>query len=571
MEELGFGLDLVIVLVAATIGGLIARRARLPVLVGYLLGGIIVGPYGFGLVHQLESVNFLGTLGVILLLFTLGLEFSLKELMRIGKIAILGGTVQILLTAAIGLALGKLLGWVTFEAVFFGFAIALSSTVIVLKTLMERGELDTGHGRIMIGILLVQDLSVVPLMIILPAVGEGGGILLPTLGIAALKAVIFMGVMLALGIWGLPLLLKRVAGERSGELFILTIVTLGLAAAAGTYFLGLSAAFGAFVAGLLISQSVFARQAVANIAPLRDTFAAIFFVSLGMLADPRFVGDTIPLIATVVLVIIAAKFAICTLIPWFFGYSFKTALFTGMGLLQVGEFSFILAMMGIAAGIISQYLYSLILVSTIITMLLTPFAFSLAPVLYQRLSRQKRFSRLITSRLDTAWQSSQIELSGHIVICGYGRVGSLLAKVLDRRNFPYLVIDLAPQIISELHARGIPCIYGDASNAEILAHVQLNKARALVCTFPDYIAVELTARNALRINPKLDIVARVHRDLDAELLKGIGVAELVRPEFEASLEITRHTLHRLGLTSAEIQHILSGLREGRGADTSRAQ
>jgi len=563
VEELGFGLDLIIVLVAATAGGLLARRARLPVIVGYLIGGIIVGPYGFGLVQELESVHLLGTFGIILLLFTLGLEFSLKELMRIGKIAILGGIAQILITAAVGLALGKLLGWETFEAIFFGFLIALSSTMIVLKTLIERGELDTDHGRIMIGILLVQDLSVAPLMIILPAWGGGGEALFPILGAAAIKAVIFMGVMLALGIWGLPRLLKRVAGERSTELFVLTIVTLGLAAAAGTYFFGLSAAFGAFVAGLLISQSPFARQAAANIIPLRDTFAAIFFISLGMLADPRFVLDNMGIIAAVVAVIIVAKFIICSLIPWFSGRSPKTSLFVGMGLLQVGEFSFILAMMGITSGVISQYLYSLILVCAIITMVLTPFAFSFASFLYRRLSQQKRFVQLVATHPDPEWQSERLELSRHAVICGYGRVGSLLARVLERRNFPYLVIDLAPQVISELHARGVPCIYGDASNPEILSYAQLDKARVLICTFPDFIAVELTARNALRVNPRIDIVARVHRDIDAELLKGIGVSELVRPEFEASLEVTRHTLHRFGLTGVEIQYILTGLREGK--------
>ena len=196
-------------------------------------------------------------------------------------------------------------------------------------------------------------------------------------------------------------------------------------------------------------------------------------------------------------------------------------------------------------------------------MLLTPFAFSFASFLYRRLSQRARFSQLIATRLDPDWQSRQQQLSGHAVICGYGRVGSLLAKVLERRSFPYLVIDLAPQVISELHTKGYPCIYGDASNPEILAHAQLDKARVLICTFPDFIAVELTARNALRINPRLDIVARVHRDADAEVLRGIGVSELVRPEFEASLEVTRHALHRFGLTTIEIQYIISGLREGR--------
>ncbi|MCD6300292.1 MAG: cation:proton antiporter, partial [Dehalococcoidales bacterium] len=338
METTGFGLDLIIVLAAAVAGGMLAHRARLPVLLGYLVGGIIVGPYGFGLVKDVETVRVLANIGVILLLFTLGLEFSFKELMRMGRIAILGGIVQILLTAAVGLALGKLLGWAIFEAVFLGFLIALSSTMVVLKTLMERGELDTSHGRITIGILLVQDLSVVPLMIILPAVGGGGEALWLTLGLAALKAVIFIGVMLALGIWVLPWLLGRVARERSGELFLLAVVTLCLAAAFGTFFFGLSAAFGAFVAGLLISQSTFARQALANVVPLRDTFVAIFFISLGMLADPRFVVGNITIIAIVVAVIIVAKFIICFLIPWFSGYSFKTALFVGTGLIQIGEF-----------------------------------------------------------------------------------------------------------------------------------------------------------------------------------------------------------------------------------------
>ncbi|MFC2013165.1 DNA polymerase III subunit alpha [Chloroflexota bacterium] len=438
MEVSGFGIDLIIILVAAIAGGMLARRARLPVLLGYLVGGIIVGPYGFGLVKDLATVDVLANIGVILLLFTLGLEFSLKEVRRIGRIAILGGLAQILLTAAVGLALGRLLGWAVFEAVFFGFLIALSSTMIVLKTLMERGELDTRHGRIMIGILLVQDLSVVPLMIILPAVGGGEAGLLVSLGLAALKAMAFIGVMLVLGIWVLPWLLGRVARERSGELFLLTLVTLCLAAAFGTYFFGLSAAFGAFVAGLLISQSAFARQALANVIPLRDTFVAIFFISLGMLADPRFIADNIIVIVIVVAVIITAKFIICFLIPWFFGHSFKTSLFVGTGLIQIGEFSFILAGIGIGAGVISGYLYSLTLASAIITMLLTPFALNLASLLYRRLSQRGKIGRMLAARQGPDWQVDQQHLSGHAVICGYGRVGSQLARVLERRKFDYL-------------------------------------------------------------------------------------------------------------------------------------
>jgi CPA2 family monovalent cation:H+ antiporter-2 len=559
VEELGIGLDLIIVLVTAIVGGMLARRLKLPIILGYLVGGIVVGPYVLGWVHDSETIHTLAEIGVILLLFTLGLEFSLSELKRMGKVAILGGIAQILLTAAVGLALGKLLGWELIEAIFFGFLIALSSTMIVLKILMERGELDSGHGRVMIGILLVQDLSLVPLMIILPAMGGGGEVWL-SLGVAALKAVVFIGVMLVLGIWGLPWLLRRVAAGRSRELFLLTVVTLCLAAAFGAYFFGLSAAIGAFIAGLLIGQSAFARQAFADIVPLRDTFGALFFVSLGMLADPHFVVGNAAIIAIVVAVIIVAKFIICSLIPRLFGYSPKTALFVGMGLIQIGEFSFVLAGVGMEAGLISSYLYSLTLTSAIVTMLLTPFALGFASFLYRRLSQGKRLGKLVAVRPDPGWPDKQWQLSGHAVICGHGRVGRTLAGVLERRKFSYLVIDLDPQVISRLHSAGVPCIYGDAGNPEILAHAQLDKARVLICTFRDFIAVESTTRNALRINPKLDIVARVHRDIDAELLKGVGVSELVRPEFEASLEITRHTLHRFGVTGPEIQHILSGLR-----------
>jgi CPA2 family monovalent cation:H+ antiporter-2 len=543
-------------------GGILARWFRLPIILGYLAAGIAVGPYGFGLLRDLETINALATIGVILLLFTLGLEFSLNELKRIGKVAILGGTTQILLAAAAGFALGKLLGWETTAAIFFGFLIALSSTMIVLKTLMERGELDSTHGRVMIGILLVQDLSLVPLMIILPAMGGEGAELWSSLGTATLKATLFVGVMLVLGLWGLPWLLGRVAGRRSRELFLLTVVTLSLGAALGAYLLGLSVAVGAFIAGLLIGQSVFARQAVADIVPLRDIFGAIFFVSLGMLADLNFVANNIGIITLVVMVIITAKFIICSIIPWVFGYNAKASLFTGMGLIQIGEFSFVLAVVGLEAGVISQNIYSITLAAAIITMGLTPFALNLASTLYRRLSQGKKLGWLAASRLDLSWPSEQ-QLVGHAIICGHGRVGNTLTRVLERRNLPYLVIDIDPQIISRLRSRGIPCIYGDASNPEILAHTALNRARLLICTFPNFMDVELTVRNALKINPKLDIVARVHHDADAELIKGIGVSELVRPEFEASLEIARHTLHRFGLTTIETQRILNSLREAR--------
>jgi CPA2 family monovalent cation:H+ antiporter-2 len=562
VEVFDVGRDLLIVLVVALAGGMLARYLRLPIILGYLAGGVAIGPYGLGLVHDINSINSLAKIGVVLLLFAIGLEFSLKELLRMGRIAVLGGIAQIALTAAIGFGLGQAAGLSMTGSLFFGFIISLSSTMVVLKILIERGELDTTHGRIMLGILLVQDLAVVPMMVIMPAIGEGGVGLWVSLGIAIAKAVGFVGGMLLLGYWGLPWFLKKVAGQPSRELFLLTVIVLCLAAAFGTYYFGLSEAFGAFAAGLLISQSGFARQAFADILPLRDTFAALFFVSLGMLANLQFIGDNIVTVAAVVAVIMAVKFVICSAVTRVFGYGQKTVLMVGTGLLQVGEFGFILALMGAEMGFLSDRLYSLTVASAIVTMLLTPFVMSMNSYIYRKLSQRERFARWMAQRADPDWRVERLELSRHAVICGFGDVGTRVAAVLGRHKFPYLVIDLDPIVISRLRTRGVPCLYGDASSPEILAHARLDRARVLLCTMPDYIAEELTARNALKINPKLDIVARVRRERDVELLKNAGVAELVMPFFEASLEMIRHTLHRFGMESTEIQYILNTLRQG---------
>jgi len=579
---LDIGLDLLIVLVTAIAGGMLARWLRLPVILGYLVGGIIIGPYGIGnlsffggtgFVSESETIRTLAELGVVLLLFTIGLEFSLKEIMRMGRVALFGGVAQILLTAAAGFGLGKLVGLGTQGAVFFGFIISLSSTMVVLKILMERGELDTTHGRIMLGILLVQDISVVPIMVVMSALGGDSSELWAALGIAVAKAVGFIALMLLLGVWGMPWFLRKVAGQRSRELFLLTVVVVCLAAAFGTYYFGLSAAFGAFVAGLLISQSGFARQAFADIMPLRDTFGALFFVSLGMLANIDYVRENPVSVAVVVIVIMLAKFLIVSVITRLFGFSHKTVLMTGTGLFQIGEFSFILVLMGrtMDPPLFSEALYSLVISGAIITMLLTPFALTFNTSVYRWLSQKRFFAHQLAGRFDPDWRDHTGELSRHAVICGYGGIGSRVAAVLERQKFPYLVIELDPQIIRRLRAQGIPCIYGDASNPEILSHAYLDKARVLVCTVPDYVAVQLTTKNALEINPRLDIVARVRRDIDVELVKDTGITELVLPIFEGSLEMIRHTLHRFGMENTEIQYILNGLRRGQIEEPPEAE
>jgi CPA2 family monovalent cation:H+ antiporter-2 len=561
MGDLSLLASMAIVLGVALVGGMAARLLQLPVILGYLLSGIVIGPYGLKLVSEVGDVETLAEIGVVLLMFTLGIEFSLKTLRQVGKVAVFGGAAQIVATVALGLMVGWLLQWSLKEAVVFGFFIALSSTIIVLKTLMERGELGSTHGRVMIGILLVQDLSVVIMMVILTSLGDPEMGVWEALGWAALKAVLFLVVIFALGYWVLPRVMRRVVGGRSRELFLLTLVCLSLGAAFAADYVGLSAALGAFLAGLLFSESEYAHQALADIKPLRDIFAILFFVSLGMLADPGFIAQNPGEVGAVVAAIVLGKFLITALVPLGFGYSAKTSLFAGSGLFQIGEFSFVLAALALEMDIISNDLYSLTMAAAVITILLTPFGMGLTSKIYHRLIQLERVSSFLAARLDPAVLEQGRQLSGHAVVCGYGRMAKSLGQVLERRNFSYLVIDIDPRVIDLARERSIPCIYGDASNPEILARAELERARVLVVTFPDPIAAKLAVANARRINPRIDVVARVHRDEDTGVLRSLGVAEMVRPELEAGLEIIRHTLHRFGLTTQEIQYIVNTLRE----------
>ena len=494
-------------------------------------------------------------------MFTLGLEISFSQLKQVGKVGIGGGIAQILATFVLGLVAGKLLfHWSLTEAAFFGLLISLSSTMVCLKILMERGELDSVHGRIMIAILIVQDLSVVFMMVAVPVFGAPLEELLSTFAIAAGKAILFLGVTVALGIWVLPWLLGRVAGVRSRELFLLTVLILCFGAAFGTYVFGLSIALGAFVVGLLLRESKFAYQALAEVTPLRDVFATLFFVSLGMLLSPYFIVENWPAVILVVVVIVAIKFVVCFGITRIFGYGGRTALFVGAGLVQTGEFSFILAQAGVNTGIVSGHFYSLVIASTIITMLLTPLFMSLASVLYPKLTEGQAGRKLVGRDVSSPSQAELPQPSSQVIICGYGRVGQNLAQALYDLGISYLVIETDPELVSGLRCKGADCIYGDASNVHVLSSVDLAGAQVLIVTFPDPLAVVTTVRNALRINPAIEVIARVHRSRESELLKRLGVSDLINPEYEASFEFIRHALTHIGWSRASVQQTVNKLR-----------
>ena len=559
LDEVSLILNLAIVLGAALAGGLAARFLKQSPIVGYLLAGIVIGPHMLSLIQDAGEIRVLATIGVVLLLFTLGVKFSLRELIRVRKVAIGGGIFQLLLTTGLGMGVAILLGWSLREAIIFGFLIAISSTMVVIGMLTYRGELDSVHGRVMVGILLMQDIAVAFMMFIIPVLGGSGGNLLVILGLAAFKAVVFLIVVLLLGAWVVPRFMKHVAGRGSRELFILAGAVLCFGGAFGAYYFGLSAALGAFAVGLLISESAFAHQVLGDMLPLRDIFSALFFVSVGMLINLPFMAGNITPVIVIVLTIILGKFVICSGTAWLFGYRGKTVPLVGAGMIQIGEFSFVLAELGLRSGVLSQQLYSLLLASALVAIMLTPVVYSLTANLGTRLAQVRGLKSLVA---DNELQSGEevAGISNHVVICGYGRVGGNVAQMLKQLEIQYLIIDLDPTVISRLRDQGIPCFYGDAGNPEVLSKGGLRQAALLIIAMPDPASARLTLDHAHRLNPQLDVVARVHSDFELDFLRERGASELVQPEFEASIELVRHTLRRLGLPEDKVQDFISTFR-----------
>jgi CPA2 family monovalent cation:H+ antiporter-2 len=469
MNQLDPVVTISILLATALVGGMIAHRLRQPIILGYLVIGVAVGPHALGLIGDLELVEAVATIGVALLMFTLGLEISISQLREVGKIGIWGGITQIAATLALGIIAGYFLfRWPLPQAGLFGLIISLSSTAVCLKILMERGELASVHGRIMIAILILQDIGVVVMMVVIPLMGGMTENIPLTLVIAVGKALLFIGLAIISGRWVLPWLLGRVGGVRDRELFLLTVLVLCLGAAVGTQILGLSIVFGAFLLGLVLHETRFAHQALAEITPLRDIFATLFFISLGMLLDPFFLVNNWQSIALLVAAIIVIKLLVIWGIVRLFGYSSRIAILTGVGLFQIGEFGFILAQGGINMGIVSNQFYNLILASAIITMLLTPVTISLVFRLYPKLAILMGGKRIITKDVPPTTVSAPSEEIDRVVIAGYGRVGENVAQGLQDAGIPYIIVDLDPERVSEARRSRRPRIYGDATNINVL-------------------------------------------------------------------------------------------------------
>ena len=557
MEEIGLILSLAIAFGAALIGGVVARLLKQPPILGYLIAGIAIGPYLLGLIQDTGSIQILATIGVVLLLFTLGIEFSFKELKRVQGVAIFGGLAQVTVTAIVGTFIGILLLKQTInQAIVFGSLLAFSSTMVVIGMLIDKGEANSVHGKVMIGILLLQDIVAAFAMFILPTLGVEEGGLSPIIGIAFLKAGIFIAIVIIAGIWLIPRLLRRVALHQSRELFILSISALCLGGAFGAYYFGLSAALGAFVIGLMVSESDFAHQALGDMVPLRDLFAALFFVSVGMLIDLHFLASHIVTLLILSGAIIVVKFTISAGLTRAFGYRGKTPFLVGIGLVQIGEFSFVLAQLCLDAGVITGDIYSTILGSAVITIVFTPLLFTLL----SRICTKRREQIQITGQFQEQVKEKGLKFTKHVIVCGHGRVGHNVAHILGELNILYVVVELDPKTISDLRAQGIPCVYGDAGNIMVLTEAGIHNADVLVLAIHDPIAIRLALDHARRINPGLDIIARAHSTSELEFLQRKNVSEVVWPETEASIEIARHVLCFLNIPMATIENIVAQQR-----------
>lgn len=564
METASLAYDLTLALTAALIGGALMQRLNLPALVGYMLAGIAVSPFALNsAAADLGNIQLLAEIGVVLLMFGVGVDFSLQQLKNVQKIALFGGGAQILLTISLGVGLGLLLGWPWGWQLFFGCALALSSTTVLLKILMDRGELGSKHGQITLGISLVQDLSTILMMALLPAltVSTSNGNPLLEIGWSVLRTIVFLALMLLFGTRFFPWILTRIALRGSRELFLLSTVVLSLGTAfLATSLFGLSLALGAFVAGLVVSESELHYRILGELLPIRDIFAVLFFVSVGMLIDPLFVWQNWSIVLLVSAVIVVGKFAVTLLALWFFPYSRRTILLSAAGLAQIGEFSFILAALGMNLGVLDDYMYGLILSGALISTVATPFMIRLAGPLADVLDQ------LVPSRqLRPAAPLPEVPhgLRGHVVVCGYGRVGQHVVEALRELDQLYVVIEQDWVLAHQLREEGSLTIYGDASQPSVLSGAHLERARVAVVTVHDPALQRLIVQEMRSICPHIPIVARAERASDLPYLYQDGATDVIVPIFEGGMEILRQSLLRLGVTAEAIQSYIDTIHNQR--------
>ncbi|MCU0478821.1 MAG: cation:proton antiporter [Chloroflexi bacterium] len=570
-EELRFILNLGVAVLAALLGGAIAARLRQPTVVGYLVAGIAIGPFTPGFVGDQQQIMILADIGVVLLLFALGVQFPLRDLVAVRRVAVGAGVTQIVATTAIGAVAAGALGFDPRSAFVMGVMLAISSTIVVVKILVERGELEAAHGRALVGWMIVQDLATILVAAMLPAIA-GGDPVGPLL-LAAGRVALFLALAYVVGTRLLPPMFRLVARLGSSELFLLAVIGTALVAAVtSSAVFGLGLALGAFVAGLLIAESELSYQAVAEIVPFRDLFAVLFFVSVGMLVDPASIAAQAGLVLVFVVIAVGAKGVLAAGLARLFGLPTRSAILLAATLAQVGEFSFILAERALGLGILAKSAYDVLLGTAVISIVATPFAVRGADRLVARLE-----ARFVGRRPPVDADLDPVGGRGgghgvraayasdgrpHVVVLGAGRVGILVTRAVRTRGFGCVVVDRDRRRLDEAARLGAQVVYGDAASPTILERVGLGEARLLVVAVADPFAARLATERALRINPRLEVTARARGARDRGTLRTAGVRRVADPEVEAGVELARHALQRMGVSGTELAAIASGLRRG---------
>jgi len=549
-------------LVAAFAGGYAARRLGLPTLVGYLVAGTAIGPFTPGFVGDRSSIEQLAEMGVIFMMFGVGLHFSLRDLWRVRRVAVPGALLQMTLATAGGALLARSWGWSVPSAVVLGLAISIASTIVLLRGLMDNGLLNTEHGRTAVGWLVLEDLATVAILVLMPALVAGGGSPWAAMADALVKTAAFVALMLLVGARLIPWLLERTALTRSRELFTLAVVAIALGTALGAAELfGVSLALGAFLAGAVIGESRVGHQVGAEILPFREVFAVLFFVSVGMLVDPASLIADAPRVLALAGAIVAGKLVITLLMGTVLPASGRTMLVVAAGLSQIGEFSFLVGQSGLALGLIDRDQYALLLSGALVSIIANP-------LLFRAIEPAERWLR----RLGTPWRlldrrepppAPRSDLRDHVVLVGHGRVGEHIGTVLERLGVPLLVVERDLRKADDVHARGLAALFGDAANSEILDHARLGSARALVVTVPDETAAELVVAAARRAAPGLPVVARAGSVDGVERLADLGASHVIQPELEGGLELVRLTLLALGYGPALVSAYTDAVRRDR--------
>lgn len=558
--ELSLLKDIVIIFALSTFVNYLFTKIKVPTIIGYLLTGVITGPHFLGVIGSHHQLELLAEIGVVLLMFTIGLEFSINHLLRIRKIVFLGGFMQLILTAGITMLIARLYNMSWTGALFVGFLTALSSTAVVLKLMQERSEITSNYGRTVLGILIFQDIILIPLLLFTPMLGgevsDQGNQLLVLLG----KTIVLVGIVYVGNRWLMPRLLQMVAHTKNQELFMMSIFAICLSVALLTSEMGISLAFGAFLAGLMISESEYSHNAFGQLIPFKDTFTSFFFVSIGLLLDLNFVAEHLTLVISTVLLVLLIKMLIAGGTAFILGHTFRGTVMVGFALCQVGEFSFILAQSGLQYEIIPDYYYQLFLAVAIISMSVTPLLMMLSrPVATQMLKLP--LPKVLVNGLFPLPQIEIPELKNHVVFVGKDSRSLNLSVMAKYLNMPYISIVFDPGTVKKLQEKGETVIYGDATNEPILEKAHMKTADVVVISVGNLIVSMSIVERIRHLNPHVFIIVRTKKVVDIEELYRLGANQVIPEEFETAIDLFERVLKKRLVPQREINMIIAKIRD----------